>query len=368
MRSCSFLNNIFFMSKHIFILLSFIYSTSFSQANLAEIETKKKIFFFGEAHFVKEKYDEMKTFSFQKIKGMKKGEKISFFFELPYSINYAFNKIKHENDTTYFNDWFNHLYQSKKSKASFFWKDYRDFILELIKYTDKKGVELQLMGIDTELEFRRTIFILSSFKNKIGKTIDSLLNLNFIHNDSTTREILLSYVKKLSIISDNKFELDVLRTLKKSLKIDCTICFDRDHFIYSNFINNYDSTHTETFATFGLNHVVTKHDFTNASPFFKKKYKFDLEGYKSVYELFNPELKEQICRIGIIAFKQDMNYSDMKMRKDYSNIMSEKERKYLENQLENESVIRIVTKKQNELSNLSSQLDYIIVYKSSNFR
>jgi len=358
------------MMKYLLILIIFINSNSFSQTQntKSSFKTKKKIYLFGEAHFIKEKYDEIKAFTFEKIDDLNKGEKISFFFELPYSINYAFKQMKDFGDTTVFYEWFNHLYQSKNKTPSYFWTDYRDFILELIHYADNKGIELELIGIDTELEFRRTAFILSQFENKIDTTIESLVNLDYIRNDSLTRSVLLNQIEELSKISQNEIEFDILKTLKNSLTIDCTICLDRDQFMYSCFKQNFDSTSCLNFVSLGLNHIVSKHDFSKASPLFRKKYKFDTIGYQSFYELLDKEFKDQTLRVGILALNNKLKYFNMSKPSDYKTIMNSLERDYIEKQLLNKDVYRIKVSENKVLNNLSEQLDYLIIYRVSHYR
>lgn len=358
------------MMKYIFILLIFKISSGFTQENnLKSNQTStKNIFLIGESHFVKEKYDEIKAFAFEKISNLKKGDKISFFFELPYTLNYAFNQIKEHGDTTVFNEWFNHLYQTRNQLPSYFWTDCRDMILELMDFADQKEIELELVGIDTELEFRRTAFILTQFDYKVDHNIDSLLNLNYIKNDSLTRRLLLNQVDELSKISQSKIELNILETLKESLTIDCTICLDRDQFMLANFMRFYDSTTQLNFISLGVDHIVSKHDFSKASSLFKMKYKIDTIGHKSFYELLNNDLKTQTWRVGILALNNKLKFANISKARDYTALMNVKERRYLENQLLDKDVYRENLTENKALKNLAEQLDYLIIYKVSHYR
>src|SRR5690554_514365 len=122
------------MIKFLVILFVFISASSFAQKNPNKEQT---IFLIGEAHFVKEKYDEIENLTFEKLNDLNKGDKISFFFELPYTLNYAFKKLSEHKDTTVFYEWFNHLFQTKNQSPSYFWTDYKDMVLELIAYADQ---------------------------------------------------------------------------------------------------------------------------------------------------------------------------------------------------------------------------------------
>jgi hypothetical protein len=358
------------MTKYILSLLIFTISSSFSQKNnLKSNQTStKNIFLIGEAHFVKEKYDEIKAFTFEKINDLNKGDKVSFFFELPYTLNYAFNRFKEYGDTTVFLEWFNHLQGAKNDSVSYFWTDCRDMILELIDFADQKEIELEIVGIDTELEFRRTAFILSQFDYKVDNNIDSLLNLDYIKNDSLTRRLLLNQVDELSKISKSKIELNILETLKKSLTIDCTICLDRDQFMLTNFMRFYDSTTQLNFVSLGLDHIVSKHDFSKASSLFRMKYKIDTIGHQSFYELLNNDLKGQIWRVGILALNNKLKFANISKPRDYTELMNTKERDYIEKQLFDKGIYRVNLRNNKALTNLGEQLDYLIIYKVSHYR
>lgn len=358
------------MIKHILISLLSASSLIFAQESHLKLEptSTENIFLIGESHFVKEKYDEIKAFTFEKINNLNKGDKISFFFELPYTLNFAFNRLSKHGDTAVFNEWFNHLYQTRNQFPSYFWTDYKAMILELIAFADQKEIELELIGIDTELEFRRTAFILSQFDNKIDLSIDSLLNSDYIKNDSLTRNILLKQVYELSKISQNKIELDILETLKKSLTIDCTICLDRDQFMMSNFARLYDKTTQLNFVSLGLDHIVSKHDFSNASPLFRMKYKIDTTNHQSFYELLNSDLKKQTCRVGILALNNKLKFANTSKHVDYKTLMNVKEQHYLEDQLLDKDVYRVNLRENKALNNLAEQLDYLIIYKVSHYR
>lgn len=343
---------------------------SFGQTNdsIKQLSQNKKIVLFGEAHSVKEKYDEIKTFIFKSLDTVSQGKKATLFLELPGSLNYALNQIKVKKDTSLFLEWFNHVYKKKDEAPSYFWTDYRDFILELLQYAENKNIKLEIKCVDRELEFRRTAFILSSFENKVGTKIDSLLDVNYIKNDSINRFFLLDYVNELTNITNDSIELEVLNQLKKALKIDCTICLERDQFMFDNFNKYYDSTDVLVFGSFGLDHVIRKPHFATINAFFLAYHKVDTIGHKSLYTLMENDFHNQVFRVGIIALNQNNKFINMKMPKDYSHIMNKEERNYIEALLVNKEVIRVYPSEHEELKNLSSHLDYVIIYGNSNFR
>jgi len=357
------------MFKYFLFSFLFVLST-FSQTDdkIKQKAQNDKLYFFGENHFVKEKYDEMKSFIFERLNSVSSGEKVTMFFELPFSFNYAISRIKVEKDTSVFSDWFNHLYKKKDKSPSYFWTDYRAFILALLEYAEIKGIDLQIICIDVELELRRTAFILSSFESMPNTKLDSLLNLDYIKNDSDTRTFLLDYVNQLSVITNNLYELEILDQLKSSLLIDCTICWKRDQFMYDNFVKYYDSTDALIFGTFGIDHVINNPEFSSINDFFRINHKVDTIDHQSFYNSINEELKNQIFRVGIIALNQKMKLSNMQKPRDYSYMMKEDERNYIRVLLKEKEVVRIFLSDHEELSNLSLNLDYLIVYKSSNFR
>lgn len=358
------------MSKYLLIAIFFLTSGLYAQnsQSISNVSSEKSIFLIGESHTVKEKYDEIKAFAFGKMDQLEKGDAISFYFELPYTINYAFYRILEHGDTTVFYEWFNHLYQKKDEPPSFFWTDYRDMILELINYADKKDIEIELKGIDTEIVLRRTAFILSQFDNSSENIIDSLLNLDYLSNDSSTKSILFNQIEKLSTVTQNKVELDILQTLIKSLEIGYAISKERDKFMLSSFMKYYDSTAQLNFISLGLDHIVSKHDFSDSSSFFRMKYKLDTVDYQSFYELMDNDLKAQTMRVGVLELKIKIFYGNMFKRKDYKPIMNSKEREYIEKQLLNKDVYRVNVSKNKALSNLSKELDYLIIYKVSHYR
>jgi hypothetical protein len=77
----------------LFLLL--LSSFKYGQGSTVEtLPNQNKIYFFGEAHFIKEKYDEMKAFIFECLDTVSPGEKVTMYFELPTSLNYAINRIQ----------------------------------------------------------------------------------------------------------------------------------------------------------------------------------------------------------------------------------------------------------------------------------
>ena len=198
--------------------------------------------------------------------------------------------------------------------------------------------------------------------------MDSLLNLKYIRNDSTTRSFLLNYVTELSKITEDIVELEILNKLKKSLPIDCTICQERDHFMFKRFKENYTTTQGLTFCSFGLDHIINAHDFSGASDIFKIKHKIDTLNYQSIYSLINEYVDVEIYRIGILAFNQEMKFSKMLKPKNYHHIMKPRERAYINSLINNNDVVRIRTSDHQELSALSKHLDYVVIYESSIFR
>ncbi|WP_338378745.1 hypothetical protein [uncultured Flavobacterium sp.] len=327
-----------------------------------------KIYLFGENHFVKEKYDEMKTFIMERLESVPSGEKVTMFLELPTSFNFALNKMKLEKDTIVFNEWFMHLYKQKNVAPSFFWTDYQEFILSILQFAEKKEIDFQFKAIDTELEFRRTAFVLSSFDDTTTTQIDSLLNVNYIEKNETNRSFLINYVNDLAKKTTIPNELKILDRLKEALLIDCTICRKRDEFMYDNFIRFYDTKDYMVFGTFGLDHVVNSQDFSAINDFFKFNHKVDTVNHKSLYNFLKEDFKQNIYRVGIIALNQNARFSNLKKPRDYSYMMNSEEREHIENLLTNEEVIRIYPSEDEVLKNLAKNLDYIIIYNSSNFR
>lgn len=357
------------MLKHLVFSLLFI-SLSYSQTeNTLVLQNEKgKIILFGEAHFVQEKYDEMKAFIFEKLENVSSKEKVTIFFELPSSLNYAISRIKEDQDTTLFKEWFNHVYKAKEMKPSFFWTDYRAFILSLLEYAEKKDIQLELKCIDVELEFRRTAFILSSFKTKLNSKMDSLIQKEHIPKSSEIRTTLLNYVNELALISTDPHELEVLKTLQVSLLIDCTICRKRDRFLYDRFKKYYDPTDAIVFGTFGLAHVINKPDFSKVSDFFKMDHKVDTTNHKSMSKFMTTDFNDKIFRVGIIALQHNLRLSDYQKPVDYSGIMNTEERNYIKTLFKDKEVLRLYPYEHKVLSNLASNLDYLIVYKNSNYR
>jgi hypothetical protein len=357
------------MPKYFFFFLICL-TTSYSQhsGNVTSAE-QGKIVLFGESHFVKEKYDEMKVFIMDRLKDVPAGEKVTFFLELPSSFNYALEKMKVDKDTMVFRNWFNNVYAQKDKAPSYFWIDYRDFIVSLLEFAKEKEIDLNFKAIDVETEFRRTAYTLSSYETKFETKIDSLLNLKTIQKNEANRSFLINYVDNLSLVTTNPSQLEILKQLKKSLLIDCTICRKRDEFMYNNFIKNYDPTDYIVFGTLGLDHVVNKPDFSATSDFFKFNHKVDTINHKSFYQFLKTDFKDKIYRVGIIALKQGTTgYINLKKPMDYSFMITKEEREHIETLLIDKEVIRIHPFEDEVLKNLSLNLDYMIMYKSSNFR
>jgi len=364
-------NKIIFIIFKCFIFFLLNLTTSYSQdtVNRDLAVEQGKIVLFGESHFVKEKYDEMKSIIIERLKDVPAGEKVTFFLELPSSFNYAMDKMKADKDTTVFSNWFNNVYAQKDKAPSYFWTDYRDFIVSLLEFAKEKEIDLNFKAIDVETEFRRTAYILSSFETKFETKIDSLLNLKTIKKNEANRSFLINYVDDLSLITTNSNELEILKQLKTSLLIDCTICRKRDEFMYNNFIKDYDSSDFLVFGTFGLDHVVNQPDFSATSDFFKFNHKVDTINHKSFYQFLKTDFKDKIYRVGIIALKQGTTgHINLKKTMDYSATMTKEEREHIEALLINKEVIRIYPYEDEVLKNISLNLNYLIVYKSSNFR
>lgn len=358
------------MIKYLFPVFLFLGLFSYGQTKSYDTlpSSNAKLYLFGEVHSVGEKYDEMKEFIFEKLDTVSAGQKVTMFFELPTSLNYALDKITDENDTALFLGWFNHLYRVKDEAPSFFWTDYRDFILDLISLSSEKGFELKLRGVDYEKELRRTAYILASFEEDIIPELDSFLNLDYLPNDSSNRLFLLNYVSEALDRTTVPSQIETLKHLKVALTIDCTICRKRDFFIYNNFIHYFDSSDVMSFATFGLAHVINKPDFSNVNEYFKLFHKVDTVNHKSFSSFLEDEFNPQVFRIGIISSKTKLQVSKFKSHNDYSHIMTKDERKYIEMMLENKEVIRIHPSEHKELSNLASHLDYLIIYMVSGYR
>lgn len=355
------------MIKYLFAAFLFLGSVSYGQTKSYDT-LNAKLYLFGEVHSVGEKYDEMKVFILEKLDTVSAGQKVTMFFELPTSLNYALNKITSEGDTTLFLNWFNNLYRRKGEAPSYFWTDYRDFILDLISFSNEKGFELKLRGIDYEMELRRTAYILASFEEDIIPELDSFLNLDYISKDSNNRLFLLNYVSKALDRTTVPSQIETLKLLKIALTIDCTICRERDLFMYNNFIHYFDSSDVMSFATFGLDHVINKPDFSNVGEYFKLFHNVDTVNHKSFSSFLEDEFKPQVFRIGIISSKTKFQVSKFKSHNDYSHIMTKDERKYIEMMLENKEVVRIYPSEHKALSNLASHLDYLIIYMVSGYR
>lgn len=88
------------MTKYLLLLLLFSSFTYGQQSSMKALPNK--IYLFSEAHFIKEKYDEMKIFIFECLDTVSSGEKVTMYFELPTSLNYAFNRMQEHKDTTVF--------------------------------------------------------------------------------------------------------------------------------------------------------------------------------------------------------------------------------------------------------------------------
>ena len=351
----------------IFLIISSVPFLSISQSS-NNYSKHKNIYLFGETHFVKEKYDEMREIIFEKIENLNQKDSVTMFFELPYSMNYILQDLDNENSLNLLRNWFNNVYQFKGKKPSYFWTDYRDFLLDLKKICNKKKINLTLKSIDTERELRRTTYILKALEqNEINTPIDSLLNSDIIENDSNTRNILIDHVKELTKNKKYSSEKKFLKTLEKSLTIDCTICLERDEFMYEQFSDDSIKNNI-VFGTFGLDHVVAKGGFHKIGEYFKSKNKIDTTGYKSFYSLFKSKYKSKTLRLGILAFNREMFFSDATMSNSYENIMTIEERKFLESLLTEKKVIRIYPSNYSELKNLSLHLDHVILYKSSNYK
>lgn len=135
----------------IFLIISSVPFLSISQSS-NNYSKHKNIYLFGETHFVKEKYDEMREIIFEKIENLNQKDSVTMFFELPYSMNYILQDLDNENSLNLLRNWFNNVYQFKGKKPSYFWTDYRDFLLDLKKICNKKKINLTLKSIDTERE------------------------------------------------------------------------------------------------------------------------------------------------------------------------------------------------------------------------
>merc|ERR1711991_358504 len=121
--------------------------------------------------------------------------------------------------------------------------------------------------------------------------------------------------------TNNIIELEILEKLSHSLLIECTVCSERDLFIKNNFFNHYSQNDKLVIGTFGLDHIIESHDFSQASEYFKMKYLIDTSGYESFYTLIKEEINQPITRLGIISLKQGMKYYDIERPNDYDNIM-----------------------------------------------
>lgn len=94
----------------------------------------------------------------------------------------------------------------------------------------------------------------------------------------------------------------------------------------------------------------------------------DTLDYQSFYELMDNDLKAQTMRVGVLSLNTKLKFGYMLKREDYKPIMNSKEREYIEKQLLNKDVYRVNVSKNKALSNLSKELDYLIIYKVSHYR
>ncbi|WP_336070280.1 hypothetical protein [Mesoflavibacter sp. CH_XMU1404-2] len=97
----------------IYLITSFCFSQNVDSLNIKQ--EKGQIILFGESHFVKEKYDEMKHVIQQKLNNIPPKEKVTMFFELPTSLNYAINKLQKKTTQLYLSTGLT-MYTSRKTR------------------------------------------------------------------------------------------------------------------------------------------------------------------------------------------------------------------------------------------------------------
>jgi len=350
------------------LLVVFTSNWGFAQNPKYELnsEENENIFLIGESHFVKEKFDEIKSLYIEKISELKKGDKVTFFFELPYSLNYAFSQIKENNDTTLFSQWFSHLYHLKDEKATSFWLDYKSMIIDLLNISKAKEIDIDLCAIDTEVKLRRTVFILSNIVD--NPQMDSLLAENEIENSEANKSILIDNIDSLLLFVDDEKIRHLLMNIKRGLSVKYLICKKRDAFMHEMFVENFKAESSLNFVFVGLSHAVSKHDFTDAGIFYALKYIDDAEGYMSFYDMLDSDMKRKTYRVGILALNHVLTGGSFSAPKYYKNIMTKKERLFLENNIQEDGVYRGVTRNTKKLRKLSKHLDYIIIYHSSGYK
>ena len=89
---------------------------------------------------------------------------------------------------------------------------------------------------------------------------------------------------------------------------------------------------------------------------------------KLEFSILKDEFEAKTFRIGILSLNQEMKFSKRNKPNKYENIMKTDERNFIKYLLKNKKVIRFYPSKYNELINLSSHLDYVIIYNSSNYK
>jgi len=326
---------------------------------------KKNIFLFGEVHFVKEKYSEIKESITSIIDTTNNSDTVNLFLELPTSFEFVLYRLKEFNDTTFFNNYYNNMYY-KKDPPSKFWLDFKELLLSFINYCESKKLEWNIRCIDIERNFRNTAYVLNFFDPEI----DSLLSQKYIMDDSLNRNYLIQKTGEFCLSRKfNEKELFYLKRINKSLNIDCQLCQKRDSFMYSQFTEFVDSVNNLNFGIFGIKHLLLrKSHSSDKNSFTHSQFKVEEGEMIPFYGLFSDYLRNRTFKIGILALEHKIFDSGLSITKDYDYLMSDSEREYILSMLAGSKVIRCTTKShKTQLNELNEILDYLIVYKESQY-
>ncbi|PHR47972.1 MAG: hypothetical protein COA32_05425 [Fluviicola sp.] len=351
--------------KKLLIFIIFLCLSGFGSTKTENNFPKKNIFLFGEVHFVQEKYKEIIESIVSIIDSSEASDTVNLFLELPTSFEFVVYRLKEYGDTTFFNNYYNNMYY-KKTPPSKFWLDFKQLLLDFMSYCDAKKIEWNIRCIDIERNFRNSAYVLNYFDSDL----DSLLSQKYIMDDSLNRNYLIKKthdIKQMTLFKDK--ELTYLDRIEQSLRIECHLCQKRDSFMYSNFTDFVDSSNNLNFGIFGIKHLLLKKSHkVEENSFTQSQFNIEEGDMVPFFGLFSESLKSKTYRIGIIAFQHKIFNSNFKISKDYEYLMSNSERKYLEQQLGSSKVLRINTKPHNDrLTGLSKKIDYLILYNESQY-
>lgn len=332
------------------------------------------IFLFGEMHFVNEKYVEFQDFFYSIVNSRAETKKITIALELPVSLNYGLDALLDDKDSTVFCNYFNyHLYAQKDEKPSIFWIDFKNLLLDLVKYCDEKKIELDIRCVDIERKFRRTVYTLFELYNKYNleqTSLTEMMNQQIILDDDTTRMSLIHLCDNFLRNSINTKDSAIVTQIKSALQINCIHnCNEREVFMYNNFNPlrgvSLCENGTIVFGIFGLNHLVfSGHDVP-------EKYinsENTEEDYRPFISLFDKQTFSKTFRIGVTAFtmKAKQN-SPIEVHKKIPALLDE-EKEYLETLLKDKERISLFPKNHDAMQHFANEIDYLILYKSSYYK